>query len=50
MSITATWRSYFPAVRAVRERLDWEHIKKQTHDNDCAAAFLVLVERLGLVG
>ncbi|HEV7581296.1 MAG TPA: nucleotidyltransferase [Mycobacterium sp.] len=39
-----------PAVRAVRERLDWEHIKKQTDDNDYAAAFLVLVERLGLVG
>jgi hypothetical protein len=39
-----------PAVRAVREQLDWEHIKKQTDDNDYAAAFLVLVERLGLVG
>jgi hypothetical protein len=39
-----------PAVRAVREQLDWEHIQKQTDDNDYAAAFLVLVERLGLVG
>jgi hypothetical protein len=39
-----------PAVRAVREQLDWEHIKKQTDDNDYAVAFLVLVERLGLTG
>jgi hypothetical protein len=38
-----------PAVRAVRERLDWEHITKRTDDNDYAAAFLVLVDRLGLV-
>lgn len=37
-----------PAVRAVRERLDWDHIKKQTDGNDYAAAFLFLVERLGL--
>jgi len=39
-----------PAVRAVREQLDWEHIKKQTDDNDYAVTFLVLVERLGLTG
>ncbi len=37
-----------PAVRAVRERLDWDHIKKQTDGNDYAAVFLFLVERLGL--
>jgi hypothetical protein len=39
-----------PAVRAVRERLDWERIKSQTADNDYAVAFLVLAERLGLTG
>ncbi|ORA19431.1 nucleotidyltransferase [Mycobacterium arosiense] len=39
-----------PAVRAVRERLDWEAIRAQTADNDYAVAFLVLVERLGLTG
>jgi Nucleotidyl transferase of unknown function (DUF2204) len=39
-----------PAVRAVRERLDWDRIKSQTSDNDYAVAFLVLVERLGLTG
>lgn len=39
-----------PAVRAIRERLDWERIKADTADNDYAAAFLVLVQRLGLAG
>ncbi|GAB1811656.1 nucleotidyltransferase family protein [Mycobacterium sp. MUNTM1] len=39
-----------PAVRAVRERLDWQSIKTLTADNDYAVAFLVLTERLGLTG
>lgn len=37
-----------PAVRAVREQLKWERIRAQTADNDYAAAFLVLADRLGL--
>lgn len=37
-----------PAVRAVRERLDWQRIKAQTAENDYAVAFLVLADRLGL--
>jgi hypothetical protein len=37
-----------PAVRAVRERLEWKSIKTRTTDNDCAVAFLVLADRLGL--
>lgn len=37
-----------PAVRAVREQLDWERIRARTADNDYAVAFLLLVERLGL--
>ncbi|MBV8788498.1 MAG: hypothetical protein JOZ00_17650 [Mycobacterium sp.] len=37
-----------PAVRAVRERIDWDRIEAQTADNDYAVAFLVLVTRLGL--
>ncbi|MEB3982126.1 nucleotidyltransferase [Mycobacterium sp. 663a-19] len=37
-----------PAVRAIRERLDWDEIRAQTADNDYAVAFLVLAERLGL--
>lgn len=39
-----------PAVRAVRERLDWDGIRAQTADNDYAVAFLVLADRLGLSG
>ena len=39
-----------PAVRAVRERLDWEAIRTLTADNDYAVAFLVLADRLGLTG
>ncbi len=35
-------------VRAVREQLDWPAIRKATAENDFAAAFLVLVERLGI--
>ena len=37
-----------PAVRAIRERLDWDRIRAQTADNDYALAFVVLAERLGL--
>lgn len=38
-----------PAVRAVREHLDWQRIKEQTAENDYAVAFLVLADRLGLM-
>lgn len=37
-----------PAVRAVREQLDWDRIRRETADNDFAVAFLVLVDRLGI--
>ncbi len=39
-----------PAVRAIRERLDWDRINTQAADNDFAVAFLVLACRLGLTG
>jgi predicted nucleotidyltransferase len=39
-----------PAVRAVRERLDWPLLRQETDDNDFAVAFLVLADRLGLTG
>ncbi len=39
-----------PAVRAVREQLDWARIRTRTADNDYAVAFLVLADRLGLAG
>lgn len=38
-----------PATRAVREQVDWAVVRDATADNDFAAAFLFLVERLGIV-
>ncbi|WP_156425605.1 MULTISPECIES: hypothetical protein [unclassified Mycobacterium] len=37
-----------PAVRAVREQLDWKLIRADTADNPFAAAFLMLADRLEL--
>ncbi|OBF81312.1 hypothetical protein A5791_06685 [Mycobacterium sp. 852002-51163_SCH5372311] len=37
-----------PAVRAIRERVDWDLVSAQTADNDYAVAFLVLAQRLGI--
>jgi hypothetical protein len=37
-----------PGVRAVRERVDWNRVRERTADNDFAAAFLFLTDRLGI--
>jgi predicted nucleotidyltransferase len=37
-----------PSVRAVREQLDWGVLREECGDNDFAAAFLYLLERLGV--
>lgn len=37
-----------PSVRGVREQLDWAQLRAETADNDFAAAFLFLADRLGL--
>ena len=37
-----------PAVRAVREQVDWDRVRADTADNDFAAAFLVLADRLNI--
>jgi hypothetical protein len=37
-----------PAVRAIREQVDWERVRAGTVDNDFATAFLLLVDRLGI--
>ncbi len=37
-----------PAVRAVREQVDWARVRADTSENDFAAAFLVLADRLGI--
>ncbi len=42
--------SLLPGVRAVRENVDWERVRADTTDNDFAAAFLVLTDRLGITG
>ena len=47
VSIIAVSAKLLPAVRAIRERLDWERIKSECADNDYAVAFLVLAQRLG---
>ncbi len=39
-----------PAVRAVRERLDWKQLRAATAENPYAGAFLFLADRLGLTG
>jgi hypothetical protein len=35
-----------PAIRAVRERVDWNRVRADTTENDFAVAFLVLIDRL----
>lgn len=37
-----------PAVRAVRERVDWKQVRGDTAHNDFAVAFFVLTDRLGI--
>jgi hypothetical protein len=38
-----------PVARAVREQVDWDEVAHATADNEYAFAFLVLLERLGVV-
>lgn len=37
-----------PSVRAIREQVDWAQVRASTADNDFAAAFLLLIDRLGI--
>jgi hypothetical protein len=37
-----------PAVRSVREQVDWDALRSGTAENDFAVAFLVLTDRLGI--
>jgi Uncharacterised nucleotidyltransferase len=37
-----------PAVRAVREQVDWDRVRSAAAENDFAVAFLVLTDRLGI--
>ncbi|MFL6061353.1 MAG: nucleotidyltransferase family protein [Marmoricola sp.] len=38
-----------PVARAVREQVDWIKVREQTAGNSFAAAFLFLLERLGVI-
>jgi hypothetical protein len=42
--------TFLPGVRAVREQVDWEAVRRDTAENDFAVAFLVLTDRLGITG
>jgi hypothetical protein len=42
--------SLLPAVRAVREQVDWDAVRAACADNDFAVALLVLADRLGIIG
>ncbi|MCG5431911.1 nucleotidyltransferase [Mycobacterium sp. MYCO198283] len=39
-----------PGVRAVREQVDWDAVRRDTAGNDFAVAFLVLTDRLRITG
>jgi Uncharacterised nucleotidyltransferase len=38
-----------PVARALREQVDWERLRSETSGNDFAVAFLVLLDRLGVL-
>ncbi|KAA0110317.1 hypothetical protein [Mycolicibacterium sp. P1-5] len=40
--------SLLPAVRAVREQVDWDSVRAGTAHDDFAVAFLMLTDRLGI--
>jgi hypothetical protein len=39
-----------PIARALRERIDWEHVRTATAESPFARAFFVLAEGLGIIG
>ena len=38
-----------PVARALREQVDWDVVRRDVADNDFAAVFLILLERLGII-
>jgi hypothetical protein len=38
-----------PVARALREQVDWKQVEAETKDNDFAATFLFLLERLQII-
>lgn len=39
-----------PVARALREQVDWDRVRQDVAENDFAAVFLLLLDRLGIVG
>ena len=39
-----------PVARALREQVDWERVRREVDENDFAAVFLILLDRLGILG
>jgi hypothetical protein len=39
----------FPLVRAVREQVDWDEVRRRCADSPFALAFLMIAEQLGIV-
>jgi hypothetical protein len=39
-----------PTLRALREQVDWDAVRRQTAGNPFAEVTLLLLERLGVVG
>ncbi|MEU3647734.1 hypothetical protein AB0E59_30410 [Lentzea sp. NPDC034063] len=39
-----------PFARALREQIDWEQVREETEESPYAEAFLMLIERLDIIG
>jgi len=39
-----------PFARALREQIDWEQVREETRESPYAEAFLMLIERLDIIG
>jgi hypothetical protein len=46
---TCDFTRQLPVARALREQVDWDHVRTETAENDFAAAFLFLLERLSII-
>jgi hypothetical protein len=46
----ADFGSSLPMVRALREQVDWDDVRRRTAESPFAEAFLLLADRLGLTG
>jgi hypothetical protein len=45
---TCDFSALLPVARALREQVDWAHLREAVSQNDFAVAFVVLLDRLGV--